>query len=99
MKSTFIQIRVLSFLLGLLSMSLFPAYADVQLSPIFGDHMVLQRAAPLPVWGEAAPGERVEVRLPGQQKTTVADARGHWKVRVNPRQPGNPVDITITGAS
>jgi sialate O-acetylesterase len=79
-------------------MGLFPAYADVQLSPIFGDRMVLQRAAPLPVWGEAAPGERVEVRLPGQHKTTVADARGHWKVLLNPLQPGNPFDIIITGA-
>ena len=30
---------------------------------IFSDHMVLQRERPVPVWGEAAPGTKVSVRL------------------------------------
>ena len=35
------------------------ARADVRLPAIFGDHMVLQRNFPVPVWGWADPGETV----------------------------------------
>ena len=38
-----------------------PLAAEVTLPAIFSDHAVLQRDKPLPVWGKAAPGERVEV--------------------------------------
>ena len=48
-------------LLGLLLVS--AAAADVKLPAVFGDHMVLQRDVPLPVWGWADPGEKVTVTL------------------------------------
>jgi hypothetical protein len=41
---------------------------------IFGEHMVLQSGMPVPVWGTAAPGEKVEVKFAGQDKTASADA-------------------------
>src|SRR5690606_626229 len=37
--------------------------ADVKLPAIFGDNMVLQSEAKVPVWGTADPGEKVEVRI------------------------------------
>lgn len=37
------------------------AEESVRLPWVFGDHMVLQRGRPVPVWGEAAPGEEVRV--------------------------------------
>src|SRR5207244_1336282 len=40
-----------------------PARADVKLHPLFTDHMVLQRATSIPIWGTADPGETVHVRL------------------------------------
>ena len=35
--------------------------ADVKMPAIFGNHMVLQQEAALPVWGWADPGEKVTV--------------------------------------
>jgi len=34
-----------------------PVFAAPQLASVFGDHMVLQREMPVPVWGQADPGE------------------------------------------
>ncbi|HVS96571.1 MAG TPA: beta-L-arabinofuranosidase domain-containing protein [Puia sp.] len=51
---------------------------------IFGDHMVLQRNAPVPVWGDAAAGTAVTVHFAGQVKKTVADSEGHWQIQLDP---------------
>ena len=48
------------------------AQSEVKLAPVFGDYMVLQRGAVAPVWGSAAPGEKVTVEFAGQTKRTVA---------------------------
>lgn len=39
------------------------AYAELSLPGVFGDNMVLQREQAVPVWGWAAPGEKVTVRF------------------------------------
>jgi sialate O-acetylesterase len=59
--------------------------AEIALSPIFSEHMVLQRSGATPVWGTAAPGEAVDVALfAGDDR--IADARsstgadGRWRV-------------------
>ncbi|MET0336492.1 MAG: hypothetical protein ABW063_01895, partial [Caulobacter sp.] len=54
--------------------------ADVRLAPLFTDHMVLQRDMKIPVWGWAAPGERVTVSFANQSKTAEAGADGRWSV-------------------
>ena len=51
-------------------------YAAITLPPVFGDHMVLQREMRVPVWGKAAPGEKVTVRFAGQEKSAVAGPDG-----------------------
>ncbi|HEY4061073.1 MAG TPA: beta-L-arabinofuranosidase domain-containing protein [Puia sp.] len=58
--------------------------AKLSLPKIFGDNMVLQRNSPVPVWGSAAAGETVIVRFGSQEKKTVADAVGGWKVLLDP---------------
>jgi len=57
--------------------------ADISLPHVFGDNMVLQRDMPLPVWGTASPGETVTVVFAGQEKATVADASGQWRVTLD----------------
>lgn len=52
--------------------------------PLFANHTVLQRDAMVPVWGWNEPGGRVTVRFAGQQKDTVADKDGKWKVVLDP---------------
>lgn len=60
------------------------ALAEVRLASPFADGMVLQREAAVPVWGTAAPGERVAVEFAGQRATTVAGEDGRWLVRLAP---------------
>ncbi len=62
------------------------ARADVTLHPLFTDNMVLQQKAKVPVWGKAAPGEEVTVKLQSEkfntfrEGTAKADDKGDWKV-------------------
>ena len=57
--------------------------ADVTLSNIFGDHMVLQREQANPVWGKADPGEGVIVCIDGQRHSTTASDDGTWRVELD----------------
>ena len=65
----------LALLLGTLT-----AGADVTLPSVFADHMVLQRDAPLPIWGFASPDEEITVTFAGQSKATRADPAGKWQI-------------------
>ena len=70
----------------------------VQLADGFGDHMVLQRDKPAPVWGTAAPGEKVTVNFAGQNKTATANTDGKWRVVLNPLTvSAKPQTLTIVG--
>ena len=88
------QAMVLVFILtGLAAV----ASADVKLAGVFGDHMVLQRDVPLPVWGWTDAGEAVTVTLGGQTKTATAAADGKWAVRFDALQVGDPIQLQVKG--
>ena len=70
---------------------------DVTLPNIIGDHMVLQQGITAPIWGEAAPGEKVTVTLGKQKKTATADEKGKWMVKLDPLKSGGPFEMTIAG--
>lgn len=55
-------------------------FADVTVSKVFGDHMVLQQNAPIRVWGTADPGEGVSVSLAGESADTTAGEAGKWRL-------------------
>jgi len=85
--------------LGLISLSL-PAWAEVRLPGIFGDHMVLQQGASLPVWGTADPGEKVTVTIGGRTASATADASGKWNVRLEPLPPdGQGLKLEVKGSN
>jgi hypothetical protein len=65
-------------------------YAEVVLPPVLSSHMVLQRGMKVPVWGTAAPGEKVTVTFRDQEKSTSADAQGKWKVNLDSLKEGGP---------
>lgn len=71
------------------------AYADVKLPPIISDHMVLQRDAVVPIWGTAAPGEKVSVSIAGQTKITTADVKGNWKVNLDPLKTAEGLELIV----
>jgi len=58
--------------------------AALELGSPFTDGAVLQRDRPVPVWGWAKPGEKVTVGFAGQSKDAVADAKGRWRVDLDP---------------
>ena len=74
------------------------ASAEVKLATVFSDHMVLQRDAKLPVWGWAADGEKVTVKIAGQSHDATATA-GRWKVHLTPLSAGGPHQLTISGTN
>jgi sialate O-acetylesterase len=59
-----------------------PALAEVSLPRIIDSNMVLQRGQSVPIWGWAAPGERVTVEFSSQTRSTRADKTGRWEVRL-----------------
>lgn len=75
------------------------APGEVKLPPVLSDHMVLQRDMPVPVWGTAAPGEKIVVRFRGQRKMATADGGGKWLVRLDPLTAGGPSPLEIAGTN
>ena len=71
------------------------AQGEVQVPNLFGDHMVLQRGRPVPVFGTAASFEPVMVAFNGQSRATTADAQGHWRVTLAAMN-ANPIGQTLT---
>ena len=66
-------------------------------SPIFGDHMVLQRGKPNAVWGWSEPGDTVRVEVAGRSASATAGADGRWLARVTPPPAGGPYVVRIAG--
>lgn len=73
------------------------AVADVSLSSVFGDSMVLQRDQPIPVWGESAPEDSVTVSLNGATAKTKADLQGVWTTKLPAMKAGGPYELTVQG--
>ncbi|MFM8273762.1 MAG: hypothetical protein ACKODX_15735 [Gemmata sp.] len=71
------------------------ATADVKLPPVLSSHMVLQRDAVVPIWGTAAPAEKVTVRFRDQEVTVVADKDGKWLAKLNALKAGGPDKLTV----
>jgi sialate O-acetylesterase len=73
--------------------------ATVVPNALFSSHAVLQREVELPVWGTAADGEKITVRIAGQTATTTA-RDGKWQVRLKPmKASATPQNLTITGTN
>ena len=91
--------RSIMLLLALLLTLTADSLADVRLSSIFADGMVLQRERPVRIWGKANVGESVTVRFRGEELKTVADGLGRWEVFLKPGSAGGPFELNIQGAN
>ena len=67
------------------------------ISPIFGDHMVLQRDKPNRLWCWTTPGAEVRLKLAGHEAHATADADGHWFASLPPPPAGGPYELAIDG--
>lgn len=86
-----ILLLVLSFLTSNL-------FADVKLSSLFADHMVLQQQTEVAIWGKAAQNKTVKLFTSWNQKSydTTVDNNGNWKLKITTPKAGGPYSITIT---
>ncbi len=74
------------------------ARADVKLPALISDHMVLEKAAKVPIWGKADPGEDVAVTLNGQTVKTQAAPDGKWMAALNLQDSAaGPFEMTVEG--
>lgn len=72
--------------------------AEVALPALFSDHAVLQRGERVPVWGKAAAGEEVRVKLGEATAQARAGADGRWQVHLNLGQaPAGPHTLEVKG--
>lgn len=71
------------------------ADAELKMSSIFGDHMVLQQKQPIRVWGWTAPGQSVVVSLADQKKATTAEDSGRFDLKLDAVAAGGPYTMTV----
>ncbi|MDE2125133.1 MAG: hypothetical protein KGJ62_00910 [Armatimonadetes bacterium] len=74
------------------------ARAEITLAPIFGAGAILQRDAPLTIWGTAQDAERISVTLNGHHVTTVA-SNGKWHAVFPAMKAAGPVTLEVAGSN
>jgi len=99
MKNLFIKHAIVTLIFTLVAPLAVLNAAEIKLPPVISDHMVLQCNAAAPIWGSAAPGEKISVSIAGQTKTTTADAQGNWKVVLDPLKVAEGLTLTVKGQS
>ena len=80
-----------------LALAASPAFAAPLLHPMFADHAVLQRGAPIPVYGQAVPGTAVTVHLGSASTTARAGKDGMWRATLPAMEAGGPYELTADG--
>ena len=95
-----ISVRNLFAFAALTLLTVSSASADVRLSKVFGNHMVLQQNQPIRVWGWADAGEQVIVEIGGQTGTAKAGDDGKWRVDLSPmKADGKSHTMTVKGSN
>jgi len=77
-----------------------PVALSLEVSPLFCDHMVLQRDREVPLWGRVTPGAEVTVALDGIiAGTAIADSNGAWMVHLPAHAHDGGISHTLTLSS
>ncbi len=91
--------RILILALAILFGASAACFAEVKPATIFGSGMVLQREAPIKIWGTADPREKVTVFFDGRTASAKADKTGKWSVSLPAAPAGGPFTMTVSGKS
>ena len=67
----------------------------LQVALIFGEHMVLQRDEPVPVWGRSVRDDQVTVALGGSRQTVRAEG-GRWRALLPPMPATERTEMTVS---
>ena len=71
-------------------------FGGLSLSPMFTDHMVLQRERPVKINGRADAWEEVSVSFAGKKIIDTADAAGRWLAEFPPMEAGGPHELLVS---
>jgi sialate O-acetylesterase len=75
-------------------------HAQLDLMPLFSDHMVLQQRTDAAIWGKAIPGTEVVLTASwGARSSAMVDDDGAWLTRLATPEAGGPHTIKITCGS
>ncbi len=69
--------------------------AQLRLPRLFTNHMVLQRKQPIKIWGQAAPGETLTIKLGEEEVKTRAGKQGEWRASLPELEAGGPYELTV----
>ncbi|MCP4173505.1 MAG: sialate O-acetylesterase [Fuerstiella sp.] len=72
-----------------------PCQAELKMSSVFGDHMVLQQKQPIRIWGWTSPNQSVSVAIASQKAVTKADSDGRFQLNLEPVAAGGPYTLTV----
>ena len=75
-----------------------PLRAELRLASVITDHAVLQRDAPIHVWGEALPAEKIAITFHGQSIATTASVWASGRHGWNRKPPAGPSPSPSTAA-
>lgn len=87
--------RTLSIGLGLMLLAAQPVQAKITLPLLFSDGAVVQRDRPLPVWGWATPGAKIDVAFDGRSAQAIASGDGAWRLELPAHAAGGPYLLEI----
>jgi sialate O-acetylesterase len=69
---------------------------ELELPPLFGNHMVLQREQPILIWGVAPPNATVSVSIGAARTAVESDDAGAWAATLPPMDAGGPHTVEVT---
>lgn len=75
------------------------SFGQVRLPKLVSDGMVLQRDAPVKIWGWAAAGEKITVTFLGLTYNTIADGEGDWSISLAGLKAGGPHQMQIIASN
>lgn len=76
--------------------------AEITMSPLFSDNMILQQNSSAPIWGQSSVMDAMVVVTPswsGHGVEAKADSRGLWNLNLDTPSYGGPYTITISDGS
>jgi sialate O-acetylesterase len=76
-----------------------PLLAEVRLPHILSDHGVLQREAPIHIWGWSSPNEKIQAEFHTQKRSASANKFGEWELWLAPESAGGPFTLSVKGES
>ncbi|MCX6237314.1 MAG: beta galactosidase jelly roll domain-containing protein [Bacteroidia bacterium] len=90
------MVKLLCAFLLLISMS---SFGQLKLPRLIQDGMILQREAPVKIWGWASVGEKVTLQFNNQSFNTVTGDNGKWQITLPAQKAGGPFSMEIVASN